>query len=166
MKKLLLILTMNAYLIFALSGCSQQSAQNGNQIKTNLSTIIQAVSKKFGEANPKNILVKQDVEESSKKPMFFVSFEGNFVHPWETSLEKANKLTFSYSVENKLWAITGLKDNHMLWFIKLPSLKWREVINLSKEDYWKKVIVENKYINLKEIAWIRIEGGVPNPLRR
>lgn len=167
MKKYLIgIIILNIILLsLGFSGCSKQPDENEKQIESDLPKIIQAVSKKFDEANPKNISIKEGVEEVSKKPMFSVSLEGNFTHPWEAGLEKANKLAFSISIENKLWAIIGSKNNQMLWFVKLPSLKWQEIVDLSKEDYWKKVIVENKYINPNEVEWITVEGGLPNPLK-
>ena len=90
-----------------LTGCSSSqtpkiSSENLSAFSTDAINAIKKVANIYGEQNPQIKRIKEDVEESSKKPMYIVFLEGNF----QSGEQKSQKLEFSMTSDcKKIWAL-------------------------------------------------------------
>lgn len=94
--------------------------------KTEIEKIARAIAKKADEDEPEQIIIKTDVDESTKQAIYIVTIKGYLRDAWSGTGKYSDMLNFSMLKENKkIWLIWGLSDDKLIWQKGFVPTNWK-----------------------------------------
>lgn len=126
MKKCTFLLV---FLLTIIMGCNNEEITSKLDVKRQAPDIILKLSHKFGDPKPSS----SGVESNDERYIFLV--EGNFKHPWDESLEKADEISFIINHQGKITCFEGSLKGKKVWSINLQPIDWDKFIDMSPEEY-------------------------------